>query len=96
MAATIRVPKTDAHRGLHQARELLRSSIVRAAEVLREVMDDPNADNRDKLRAAELLLKTVTGRADFESKAEASPAWAEVLRRSVCDVKAIEVTSAEG
>lgn len=71
-------------RRLHEAKEILSDSIVRAAEVLREVMDDPDAENRDKLKAAEMVIKTVTGRADFELKIEAPPAaWQELIADSI-------------
>jgi hypothetical protein len=71
------------NRRLNKAKEILSGSVVRAAEVLREVMDDPLAENRDKLKAAELVIKTITGRADFTLQVEAVPRWHELLASSV-------------
>jgi hypothetical protein len=72
------------NRRLNKAKEILSGSIVRAAEVLREVMDDPYAENRDKLKAAELVFKTITGRADFVLQVEAAPEkWQELLATSI-------------
>jgi hypothetical protein len=71
--------------------DILSDSIVRAAEIFKEVMDDPEAENRDKLRAAEFVLKLVAGRADFEISVHAAEdPWLTVLRGSIVEVVAID------
>ena len=50
-------------RKMSKAHDILRDSIVRAAEVLREILDDKNADAAVRLKAAGMLLDRGLGKA---------------------------------
>lgn len=50
-------------RKMSKAHDILRDSIVRAAEVLREILDDKNADDAVRLKAAGMLLDRGLGKA---------------------------------
>lgn len=50
-------------RKMSKAHDILRDSIVRAAEVVREILDDKDADAAVRLKAAALLLDRGLGKA---------------------------------
>lgn len=67
-------------RRLGQAGELLRESLVDAVVLLRTVVTDDDAAYSDRIKAAQLIMDRVMGRAPETVKLEVEPAWAQAIR----------------
>ncbi|HWJ62106.1 MAG TPA: hypothetical protein VNS19_09045 [Acidimicrobiales bacterium] len=82
-------------RRMGQAYELMREDLVAAVQVLGDVVRDSEASNRDRLRAAELIMDRVLGKATERVEVKLAPEpWEQLLVGSVVDLP-IETTGVE-
>ncbi len=73
-------------RKLRQAVELVRVSTPRAIKLLVQILDDDEATNRDRIKAAEVILDRALGKAPEHvnlSLAGAIPAWQRMIKDAV-------------
>ncbi|MGI9121194.1 MAG: hypothetical protein ACR2G7_13935 [Acidimicrobiales bacterium] len=74
-------------RRMSQAYELMRDDLVAAVQVLGEVVRDPEASNRDRLKAAELIMDRVLGKATERVEVKLRPdPWEELVVEGIVDV----------
>jgi hypothetical protein len=81
-------------RRMGQAYELLREDLVAAVQVLGQIVRDDDAADRDRIKAAELIMDRVLGKATerVEVKLQPEP-WEEVVVAAIVDVpEVIEAT----
>lgn len=82
-------------RRMGQAYELMREDLVAAVQVLGDIVKDTEASNRDRLRAAELIMDRVLGKATERVEVKLAPEpWEQLLVGSVVDLP-IETTAVE-
>lgn len=82
-------------RRMGQAYELMREDLVAAVQVLGSIVKDTEASNRDRLRAAELIMDRVLGKATERVEVKLAPEpWEQLLVGSVVDLP-IETTGVE-
>jgi hypothetical protein len=87
-------------RRMGQAYELMREDLVAAVQVLGDIVKDTEASNRDRLRAAELIMDRVLGKATERVEVKLAPEpWEQLVVSSIVDVdehdRIIETTAVE-
>jgi hypothetical protein len=87
-------------RRLAEAQQLLADSLPAAVETLKAIMESPFANDRDRIKAAELIIERTMGKAieRIEVGLTGDPPWMEALKAGIVDVEeddAIEAKSWE-
>ncbi|HVX19210.1 MAG TPA: hypothetical protein VHA73_14360 [Acidimicrobiales bacterium] len=100
----LRVHEELTRRRLDKAYELLRDNLVAAVEVLGEVVQDKKAAPKDRLRAAELIMERVMGKAPmkvevgvktkFDLALEAMIVWEDGYNPDAIDAESWEADEA--
>lgn len=78
----LRIHEELTRRRLSKAYELLRENLVGAVEVLGQIVQDTDAEHKDRIKAAELIMERVMGKA---------PARVDVRLNTVLDQAAAAV-----
>jgi hypothetical protein len=81
---SIEVHRERMRRTLVNANNLFRESAERAVEVLREIMDSPFSEDRDKIAAAKIVIERTMGKTpDRVEVSLATPKWMEALKGGI-------------
>lgn len=72
-------------RQMRGALQLMSQNLEKACEVLVSIIDDPKADNKDKIRAAQLIIERVMGKSveQIDVKIEAKPAFLQAIQDGI-------------
>lgn len=83
-------------RKLTEASALLRESAYDAVEVLISIARDPNAENRDRLKAVDMILTRVMGKEPVKVELQVRQKWEDALDASVVTLAQMgEITDAD-
>lgn len=80
-------------RRLRETEQIMVDSLPAAARTLQAIMESPFAEDRDRIKAAQLLIERVMGKAieRVELGLNADPPWMEALKGGIVDVDEPEV-----
>jgi hypothetical protein len=83
-------------RKLSAASDLLRANTHAAVQVLVDIAKDPRAENRDRLKAVEMILNRTLGKEPVKVAVEVKAKWEEALAAAIIDsAETIDVPSWE-
>lgn len=82
-------------RRMGEAGRLLNESLVDAVLLLRQVVTDNDADYSDRIKAANIVLERVMGKAPVQVNVTHEPPWAIALQNALINVEDISIVSAE-
>jgi hypothetical protein len=70
-------------RKLSAASDLLRDNTYAAVQVLTDIAKDPDAENRDRITAAKLIIERVMGKEPIRLDVQVKAKWEQALEASV-------------
>lgn len=83
-------------RRMGEAYDVMRDDLVGAVQLLGVVVRDPDASNRDRLKAAELIMDRVLGKATERVEVKLSPEpWEQLVVDGIVDFGIIDTTGAD-